>query len=152
MTTVLPVPAVGSAASVTPPTLSPGFRLVPALVGRPDNAQHCWIPCPDWCNQDHSTDRTVAVEGIWHSGDYVDLEMPHRDGAELLAYFRLGSDPYSSDPARRGTFVFGEDGFTANGRYMDPAHVDAMCDKAEAAIAQLRAMAESCRLANQTAA
>jgi hypothetical protein len=83
------------------------------------------------------------VEDVWHSGDFVDLNMPHRDGSELIAYFRLGLDPYSSDPAKRRPFVYGEDGFTADGRFMDAAHVEAMCDKAEAAIAQLRAMARA---------
>ncbi|WP_280843339.1 hypothetical protein [Streptomyces sp. SAI-119] len=94
----------------------------------------------------------AAIEDIWHSGEYVDLELPHRDGSELLAYFRLGLDPYSSDPAKRRAFVFGEDGFTANGRYMDPEHVEAMCNKAEAAIEQLRAMAAACRMASRASA
>ena len=133
-------------ASVTPPAVpavAPGFRLVPALIGREGSAQYAWLPCPEWCNQDHANDRQVAVEDVWHSGDFVDLNMPHRDGSELIAYFRLGLDPFSSDPAKRRPFVYGEDGFTADGRYMDAAHVEAMCDKAEAAIAQLRAMAQA---------
>lgn len=134
------VPAQDSATPVTPP---PGFRLVPALIGRPENATHVWLPCPEWCDQDHAIDRQVAVEDVWHSGPFVDLEMPHRDGSELLAYFRLGLDPYSSDEAKRRPFVYGEDGFTADGRHMDAQHIEAMCDKAEKAIAQLRAMASA---------
>ncbi|NUS14081.1 MAG: hypothetical protein HOY69_22190 [Streptomyces sp.] len=129
---------------VTPPA---GFRLVPALIGRPGTAQHVWLPCPEWCDQDHANERQVAVEDVWHSGPYADLNMPHREGSELLAYFRLGLDPYSSDPARRRPFVFAEDGFTANGRYMDAGHVESMCDEAEAAIARLRAMAQAVRVA-----
>lgn len=125
------------------PVAPAGHRLVPALVGRPDNAQHVWIPCPEWCTQDHATDRQVAIEDIWHSGEYVDLEMPHRDGMELLAYFRLGLDPYSSESAKRRPFIFGEDGFTASGRYMDLEHVEAMCDRAIASLEKLRAMARS---------
>jgi hypothetical protein len=123
------------------PVVSPGFRLVPALIGREGSAQHVWLPCPAWCDQDHANERQGAIEDVWHSGPYVDLNMPHRDGSELLAYFRLGLDPYSSDPAKRMPFVFAEDGFTANGRYMDSEHIEAMCDAAEAAIAKLRAMA-----------
>ncbi|WP_406418357.1 DUF6907 domain-containing protein [Streptomyces sp. NBC_01614] len=130
------------AAPATPVTLPDGHRLVPALIGRTvDTATHAWVPCPEWCTQDHSTDRQVAIEDIWHSGEYVDLEMPHRDGTELLAYFRLGLDPYSSDEAKRRPFILGEDGFTASGRYMDPEHVEAMCDKAIASLEKLRAMA-----------
>ena len=146
MTTVVPAQASGAAASVTP-VVSPGFRLVPALVGREGSAHHVYVPCPEWCDQDHASDRQVAVEDIWHSGPFVDLEMPHRDGTELIAYFRLGLDPYSSDEAKRRPFVYGEDGFTADGRYMDAEHIEAMCDKAEAAIAQLRVMAKAARTA-----
>lgn len=133
------------------PVVPAGCRLVPALVGRPESAQHVWIACPDWCHIRHATDRKVAVEDIWHSGDFVDLELPHRDGAELLAYFRLGLNPYSSDENKRRPFIFAEDANTAMGYYMDPAHVDALCDKAEKSITQLRAMARACRPADQTA-
>lgn len=131
--------------AISTPTVRPGFRLVQALIGRPDNAQPVWIECPEWCTQSHATDRQVAVEDVWHSGEYVDMELPHRDGVELLAYFRLGLDPYSRDENKRRPFVFAEDGNTANGYYMDPEHVDAMCDQAEAAIGRLRAMARQCR-------
>lgn len=134
-------------ATCLPPVVSPGFRLVPALIGREGSAQHAWVPCPAWCDQDHANERQAAIEDVWHSGPYVDLNMPHRDGSELLAYFRLGLDPYSSDPAKRRPFIFGEDGFTANGRYMDAEHIDAMCDKAEEAIKRLRAMARAVQTA-----
>ncbi|BBC30031.1 hypothetical protein SGFS_013250 [Streptomyces graminofaciens] len=128
------------------PALAPGFSLVPMLIGRPDNAQYVWGPCPTtWCHIKHDRDRQVAIEDVWHSGDYIDLELPHRDGTELLAYFRLGLDPYSADESKRRPFIFAEDGNTAMGYYMDPEHVEAMCDKAEKSIARLRAMAAACR-------
>lgn len=130
-----------SVATPAPPVAPAGHRLVPALIGRPDNAQHAWIPCPEWCTQDHSTDRQVAIEDVWHSGDFVDLNMPHRDGSELLVYFRLSLDPYSSDEDKRRPFIFAEDGFTADGRHMDPAHVEEFCDKAIANLEKLRAVA-----------
>lgn len=140
MSVASPEPAVVVAA--TPVTLPPGHRLVPALIGRPDNATHVWLPCPTmWCTIDHSTDRQVAVEDVWHSGDYVDMELPHRDGTELLTYFRLGVDPYSRDENKRQTFVFAEDGTTANGYYMDPEHVEEFCDKAIVQLEKLRTMA-----------
>ncbi|NEA52383.1 hypothetical protein [Streptomyces sp. SID10815] len=125
------------------PVVSPGFRLVPALIGLPGSAVHVWVPCPVWCHIDHSKDRQVAVEDVWHGGDYVDLELPHRGGKELLAYFRLGSDPYSSDESKRGTFVFAEDGMTANGHYMDPEHVEEFCERTIASLERLRALARS---------
>lgn len=129
-----------------PAELPAGFRLVQALVGRSsDKATHIWIPCPEWCNLDHSTDRVVAVEDIWHTSSYIDLELPHRDGTELLAYFRLGLDPHSSDESKRRPFIFGEDGTTANGYYADPEHIEKFCDQGIAALEQLRAMAVQCR-------
>lgn len=128
------------------PALAPGFELVPMLIGRPENAQYVWGPCPtSWCHIKHDRDRQAAIEDVWHSGDYIDLELPHRDGTELLAYFRLGLDPYSTDESKRRPFIFAEDGNTAMGYYMDPEHVEAMCDKAEESIARLRAMAGACR-------
>ena len=145
--TLAPEAGPAPAASVTP-TPASGFELVPALIGCPGAAHHVLIPCPTaWCRIDHATDRRVAVEDVWHEGEYVDLVLPHRDGSELLAYFRLGLDPCSEDEDRRRPFVYGEDGFTANGRFMDAAHVEAMCDKAEAAIAELRRLACACRIA-----
>lgn len=132
--------------AISQPSIRPGFRLVQALVGRSqDTAALVWIEDPEWCTLRHSSDRVVAVEDIWHTSDFIDLELPHRDGTELLAYFRLGLDPYSSDESKRRPFIFAEDGTTANGYYADPEHVDAMCDKAEQAIARLRAMARQCR-------
>lgn len=142
--TALPsIPAQPTAAEQSLPTLKPGFRLVPTLIGRPDNAAPVWIECPSWCHIDHANDRQVAIEDVWHSGDFVDLELPHRDGKELLAYFRLGLDPYSNDPAKRRTFVYGEDGDAVDGRYMDPQHIRDFCDRTEAAITQLRALADA---------
>lgn len=132
--------------TISQPSIRPGFSLVQALVGRSqDNAALVWIEDPEWCTINHATDRVVAVEDIWHSSDFVDLELPHRDGTELLAYFRLGLDTYSSDESKRRPFIFCEDGTTANGYYADPEHIDAMCDKAEKAIAQLRALSAQCR-------
>jgi len=128
--------------STSTPIVRPGFRLVQALVGRKDNAHPVWIDDPVWCTQSHGTDRVTAVEDIWHSGPYVDLELPHRDGTELLAYFRRGLDPYSSDENKRRPFIFAEDGMTANGYYMGPEHVVEFCDKAIAQLEKLRAEAQ----------
>lgn len=142
--TLAPEAAAAPAASVTPSlvALPAGYHLVPCLIGRPDNAAHVWLPCPTaWCTIDHSTDRQVAVEDVWHSGDFVDIELPHRHGTELLTYFRLGVDPYSRDENKRRTFVFAEDGTPANGYYMDAEHVAAFCDQAIAQLEKLRALA-----------
>ena len=143
MSVASPDSAVSTTGTATPVSLPADFELVPALIGRPGNATHVWLPCPTaWCTIDHSTDRQVAIEDVWHSGEFVDIELPHREGTELLAYFRLGVDPYSEDPGKRRPFLFAEDGNTANGYYMDAKHVAAFCDKAIASLEHLRALAQ----------
>lgn len=124
-------------------SLKPGYRLVPTLIGRPDNAATVWIECPTWCTLDHANDRQVAVEDVWHSGDFIDLEMPHQDGTELLAYFRLGLDPCSDDPAKRRPFVYGEDGDSATGRHMSAEDIREFCARMERTAAQLRMLADA---------
>ncbi|MFH8799674.1 DUF6907 domain-containing protein [Streptomyces sp. NPDC017936] len=141
------IPSQPTAAEKAQPAIKPGFRLVPTLIGRPSdpNPATVWIECPTWCTLEHANDRQIAIEDVWHSGDFVDLVLPHRDGTELLAYFRLGLDPYSSDADKRRTFVYGEDGEGVHGRYMDPDHIDEMCDRMQAAMEQLRALARAAR-------
>jgi len=114
---------------------------VPALVGRPDNAAVVHLPCPEWCTQRHDTDRVVAVEDVWHSSDHIDIELPHRDGSQLLALFQLGLEPYSHDESLRRLFVFAEDG--SDCYYLDAEHVEAMCDQGIARLEALRAMAQA---------
>jgi hypothetical protein len=139
------IPVQPSAAGRSLPVLKPGFRLVPTLIGRPGNEATVWIECPEWCTLDHANDRQIALEDVWHSGEFVDLELPHRGGTELLAYFRLGLDPYSRDADKRRTFVYAEDGTTPSGYYMEPDHLDAAADRLEVTAAQLRALARAAR-------
>jgi hypothetical protein len=140
MDTLVPEQAIAPvAASESSVTLPPGHRLVPALIGQSDNATYAWIPCPAWCTQDHSGERQAAVEDVWHTGPYVDIELPHRDGLQLLAFFRLGLEPYSPDPGKRGLFVFAEDG--SDCYFLDKGNVDEFCDKASAQLEKLRTLA-----------
>ncbi|MGW4434713.1 DUF6907 domain-containing protein [Streptomyces sp. NPDC004596] len=139
------IPAQPTAADMSQPAIKPGFRLVPTQIGTPEKTVTAWIECPSWCTLDHANDRQVALEDVWHSGEFVDLEMPHSTGSVLLAFFRLGLDPYSNDPAHRVPFIFGEDGESSQGRYLTPDDLDRFCDQAEDTVAKLREMAQACR-------
>ncbi|WP_316740458.1 DUF6907 domain-containing protein [Streptomyces sp. MK7] len=132
--------------------LQPGYRLVPTQIGQPGNTATVWISCPLFCTIDHANERQIAVEDVWHSGDLIDLEMPHHDGSALLAFFRLGLDPHSSNPAQRIPFIFAEDGDSSVGRYMTPDDLERFCDQAAETLAQLRAMAHACRVLDREAA
>lgn len=130
-------------ATPEPSVVSSGFRLVPALIGRAESASTVWIECPEWCTLDHATDRQVALEDVWHCGEYADLEMPHRNGTELVTYARLGLDPYSRDDNMRRMFAFLEDGSSVPGCYMDADHLDQFADNLAAFAEKIRAMARS---------
>jgi hypothetical protein len=89
-----------AAASVT-------TRLVPALVDGNEIA----IPCPSWCSLDHTAEDPRNIVDVYHFGDFADLEMP-RIGTSpvLLAFARLGLDPFSSNPRHREPYLYVEDG------------------------------------------
>ncbi|MFD9904492.1 DUF6907 domain-containing protein [Streptomyces sp. NPDC059063] len=101
--------------------------------------------------EDNSSDRQVAIEDVWHEGQYLDLEPPHRDSTELLAYFRLAVDPFSDEEERRRSFVLGEGGKNAAGRSMSADDVEALCAQAEAAIAELHGLARRAHEADEAA-
>ncbi len=67
----------------------------------------------------------------------------YREGAELLARLRLAVEPSSDDPDRRRPFVYGEDGFTANDRYMAAEHVAETRRGLDRAVTELRGWGKS---------
>lgn len=124
-------PTAGPAAPLTTGSI------VPALV----DGQTVYIQCEAWCTNDHVRDSQKFLEDIWHSGPFADLEAPHRNGTpSVLAYARLGLDPFASDEAMRRPFLFVEDGVSGEGSYMDAEHADQFADNLEAFAAKVRAM------------
>lgn len=90
-------------------------RIVPALI----DGQSVYLPCPSWCTIDHVRSGEKFLEDVWHSGEFFDLEAPRRNGTpSLLAYARVGLDPFSRDEEMRSPFIFVEDGNTAEGSYL----------------------------------
>lgn len=114
-------------------------RLAPAVVG----GKRIHVECPSWCTIDHVADPEGFLEDLWHASEYADLEVPRMgQDPELLVFARLGIDSFSSDPAKRSTFVVVDNG--GEGHYMRP-------DQAEEFAASLEAFAEKIRDLARTA-
>lgn len=113
-------------------------HIVPALV----DGQTVYIECPTtWCTIDHVRDSQKFLVDVWHSGTFADLEAPRRgDTPSLLAYARLGMDPFSEDEAMRRPFIFVEDGSSAEGSYMDAEHAEQFADNLVAFAEKVRSM------------
>ncbi len=113
-------------------------RIVPAMV----DGQHVYLECPTWCVIDHVRENQKFLVDVWHSGPFADLEAPRRDNTPLLlAYARLGVDPFSTDDAMRRPFLFIEDGVSGDGSYMDAEHAEQFADNLVALAEEIRGMA-----------
>lgn len=128
-------------ATVQPGTIDAAdLRIVPALI---DN-QRVFLECPAWCVIDHVKDNQKYLVDVWHSGEFADLEAPRlKSTPSLLAYARLGIDPFSDDAAMRQPFIFVEDGNSAEGSYMDAEHAEKFADNLAAFAEKVRSMGRS---------
>ena len=124
--------------TVQPPaTAGTEMRVVPALI----DGQRVFIECPTWCTIDHVKENQKFLIDVWHSGEFADLTAPRRNGIpDLLAYARLGIDPFSSNEAMQRPFLFVEDGSCAEGSYLDAEHADTFADNLVAFAEKIRAM------------
>lgn len=138
MTTTVQPPASPEPAKQAAPLTDQS--IVPALV----DGQTVYLPCPTWCSIDHVRENQKFLEDVWHSGDFADLEAPRRHTTPmLLAYARLGLDPFSSDDEMRRPFLFIEDGGSAEGSYLDAEHADQFADNLVAFAEKIRSMARA---------
>lgn len=148
MTTVLPAPAADAAASVTP-AVSPGFRLVPALIGRPGRTQMIHLACPDWCVLSHADERQVAVEDVSHRGNVDHVQVPTMGDDDYSAfelYTQLYSDPTSEDPRMRVASVVVTDG--SRDAHQTPEMADEVADGLIAFAMRMKEAASIARAAN----
>lgn len=148
-----PVPQQSASASSVTPTLSPGYRLVPASIGRPGRVQTAWIPCPHFCVLDHVAERQVAVEDISHRGAPDHAQVPSMDDdlySAFEVYAQLYSDPVSEDPRLRVAAVVVTDG--SRDAYQTPEMADETADELIAFALRLKAAAGVAREAIQAAA
>ncbi|ODA75572.1 hypothetical protein [Streptomyces sp. AVP053U2] len=84
------------------PTARPGYRLVPALVGRStDPGVIAHVECPDWCTVDHVADRSVFLEDINHQGEHTALNLPSDHPARVPVEVHLSWWPASRDIAAK---------------------------------------------------
>ncbi|WP_225642668.1 DUF6907 domain-containing protein [Streptomyces werraensis] len=91
------VPSQPTAASVRP-VVKPGYRLVPALVGRStDPGTVVYVECPVWCTVDHVADRSVFLEDINHQGAPEVLALPSDHPARVPVEAYLSWWPASHD-------------------------------------------------------
>lgn len=124
-------------ATVQPSEALTTSRIVPALI----DGQRVFLECPSFCTIDHVREGQKFLVDVWHTGEFADLEAPRRNGTpDLLAYARLGVDPFSSDDAMRRPFLFIEDGGSAEGSYMDAEHAEEFADNLVAFAEKVRAM------------
>jgi hypothetical protein len=115
-------------------------RIVPALI----DGQRVFLECPPWCVIDHVKDNQRYIVDVWHSGEFADLEAPRlKSTPSLLAYARLGIDPFSEDADMRRPFIFVEDGNTAEGSYLNAELAEKFADNLAAFAEKVRAMGRS---------
>lgn len=139
-----------SAISTPTPTVRPGYRLVPALIGTRLNSHVAWIECPTtWCAENHMADPTM-LEDITHTSRSEEVGISSflkRDGS-LLMYAMLQADPESDDPRlRRAHIAIESDGMPD---YHTPEMAEQFASDLEAFAGQIRRLAAAARQHNQT--
>lgn len=147
------VPAPASAASATLPTVTSGWRFVPASIGRPGRVQVVGLACADWCVLDHVAERVVAVEDISHRGDVHHVQVPTMGDDMYSAfemYCQLYADPVSDDPRMRVAAVAVTDG--SNDAYLTPDLADETADELIAFAMRMKGAARMARAAIEAAA
>ncbi|MDH6610271.1 hypothetical protein M2164_005906 [Streptomyces sp. SAI-208] len=123
--------------TVQAPNGAADIRIVPALI----DGQRAWLECPAWCVIDHVRENQKFLVDVWHSGEFAGLEAPRLDDTpSLLAYARLGIDPFSADETMRRPFLFIEDGGSAEGSYLNAEHAETFADNLVAFAEKIRAM------------
>lgn len=94
------VAALSAAVTPTIPAVAvrPGYRLVPALVGRStEPGTIVYVECPDWCTVDHVASRNVFLEDINHEGERAALQLPSDYSAPAPVEVYLSQWPASQD-------------------------------------------------------
>jgi hypothetical protein len=134
--------------TVTPfPVVNPGFRLVPATVGRTGRTQvTVWIECPTYCTVDHVAEPEGSIEDIAHQGEDFGIVAPSMTGgsSEVELYARLYSDPASPDPRMRGPHLLIGNGLTPDAQ-MTAADAERWLGELIDFTAQLRHAVQACR-------
>ncbi|MFJ6846426.1 DUF6907 domain-containing protein [Streptomyces griseoluteus] len=81
------------------PAVKPGYRMVPALVGKEGQEVTAWVECPDWCVTDHVADRATFLEDLNHSGERRGMSFTPSRGQRVPVEVYLAQWPGSHEPA-----------------------------------------------------
>ncbi|KMS81807.1 hypothetical protein ACH49_01360 [Streptomyces leeuwenhoekii] len=136
-----------------PAAAQPGYRLVPAAIGRrKETASVVLIECPSWCTEDHVENWNRYIEDVTHYSDMSSgVGVPtflNEDVNQFCWWSRVEADPSSSDPRMRAAHVLVGDDSRDEAR-LTPEMADEMADELVAWAAHLRQQARIVRLANQ---
>jgi hypothetical protein len=134
------VPSQSTAAAVRP-VVKPGYRLVPALVGRStDPGTVVYVECPVWCTVDHVADRSVFLEDINHQGERAAMSLSPSRGDRVPVEVYLSEWPASSSDDGRPHLAVDVDYEVSN--YSRPAAL-ALADQLAAFAENVRRLAET---------
>jgi hypothetical protein len=137
--------------TVTPlPAITPGYRLVPALIGTRKNAHVAHVACPAWCVEDHLADPTM-LEDITHTSKSEDVGITSflKPNGDLLMYAMLQADPAATDERLRQAHIGIETGGLPD--YHTPEMAEAFADDLIAFALRIRGLARTARLHNAAA-
>ncbi|MEU1071892.1 MULTISPECIES: hypothetical protein [unclassified Streptomyces] len=122
-------------AALAQPSLSPGVRLVPALV----HGQRVWLECESWCVLDHVAENERHLEDVAHAGPMTDLVVPGGEpDYRLLAHACLWSDNFAPRPEDRVPVVVIDDG--SEGHHLSPGEAEEFADRLIAFAVAVRAL------------
>ncbi|QER88615.1 DUF6907 domain-containing protein [Streptomyces tendae] len=141
------IPSQPTAADKSQPTLKPGFRLVPALIGTRKASHTAWIPCPSWCVEDHTAE-PYQLEDITHASKSEDVGISSflKPNGDLLMFAMLQADPAATDSRLRQAHIAVEAGDMPE--YHTPEMAEALADDLIAFASSLRHLARAARLHN----
>ncbi|RSS16629.1 DUF6907 domain-containing protein [Streptomyces sp. WAC08401] len=136
------------------PAIRPGYRLVPAAVGRTETRQIVYIECPTWCTENHVEEPVSNVEDVMHrsTATYDDaLCIPSFGPApfpiQLFAY--VEADPVATNLLMQAAHITVEDPHSASTAQLTPEMAEKLADDVIGFASHLRHLARTVRLANQ---
>ncbi|MEV7994938.1 hypothetical protein AB0O67_24400 [Streptomyces sp. NPDC086077] len=131
------------------PAIRPGFKLVPARIGRGEQKQIVYVECPLWCTEDHVDNFQYDLGDITHYSDMSGVTVPTMtsdyDRATWSA--RIASDPTASEPGLRAAHILVDDETPDEAR-LTPEMAEELADELVGFAAAIRHAARTARLHN----
>lgn len=138
-------------ATFAPVAIKPGWRLAPALFGKPGNQGGAWVECPEFCAESHVDQWTQHAADLDHwgtEGARWDVATMHDPGMALLVLSaRLYLDPNNPDPRMSAATVRVDD--ESVDVFLTPDMAEQAADELIAFAGQLRNLARQARTFNE---